>query len=75
MFFLFCFNLFVEILTEITGSSSEFTEHQGFELGIWEMAFILFSPFIRTLSCSFIWGMLIYLLILAASLCLFLCIR
>ena len=37
--------------------------------------YILFSSFSGVLICSFIWAMFLYLFILAASLCLFLCIR
>ena len=36
---------------------------------------ILFSSFSGVLFCPFIWAMFLFLLILAASLCLFLCIR
>ena len=58
---------------------TEFLEHpynQCFEPCICQIAYLyFFSSFTGVLICYFIWAMFLCLLVLAASLCLFLCIR
>ena len=69
------------IIFYVVEALANFPEHpynQCFELYILDsrlLCCILFSSFSGVLTCSFIWAMFLGLLILAASLCLFLCIR
>ena len=65
----FCLGLFYDV--EVP---DEFLEHRNNQCFDRLLISILFSSFSGVLFCSFIWAMFLCLLILAASLCLFLCI-